>query len=265
MKTIRFIDLFLLGTPFFILLLKNIFYCLEYVFKIFSFFITFIKSTVNYFLIFSTSNFTMGVVSRRQKLLLCGLLMKLLSQMQLQLLIINDLITKQTFSLGQSYDAKHNRRNPDCCITFPDLVKRLHKRAFWLMFRKESSCFNAVCSKIESNIGRDKFKSESYLSDLKDKYTDEKKFNMFNANGATTGGYLSGEVSVAITLRVLAGGSKFDIGALFDIHFNSVNRIFWNVMKNWIDSDLFYEIHIKNYLDDPVRARECANYFSEKN
>ena len=158
----------------------------------------------------------MRLLSRRQKLHVCGLLMKLLSQMQLQLVIINDLIKKQTFSLGQSYDAKHNRRNPDCRITFPDLVKRLHKRAFRLMFRMDSSCFNAVCSKIESNIGRDKFKSESYLSDLKDKYTDEKKFNMFNANEATTGGYLSGEVSVAITLRVLAGGSKFDIGALFD-------------------------------------------------
>ena len=35
-------------------------------------------------------------------------------------------------------------------------------------------------------------------------------------------------------------------------------------MKNWIDSDLFYEINLMNYLNDPVKVRECADHFSKK-
>ena len=148
----------------------------------------------------------MKIQSRREKILLCALLMNLQSQMQLQLVIITNLIKKKHLSYIHSDIAKNHRRNPDHRLEFSDLVGRTHKRAFRLMFRMNNSCFNAVCSKIESNIGREKFKSEAYLSELEEAYTDNKKFNMFTANKKTTGGYLSGEIRVAIALRVLAGG-----------------------------------------------------------
>ena len=136
---------------------------------------------------------------------------------------------KKHLSYTHSNVAKNHRRNPDRRIEFSDLVGRTHKCVFRLMFRMNNPCFNPVCSRIESNIGREKFKSEAYLSELEEAYTDNKKFNMFTANKKTTGGYLSGEIRVAIALRVLAGGSKFDIAAIFDIYISTVLTVYFGM------------------------------------
>ena len=41
---------------------------------------------------------------------------------------------------------------------------------------------------------------------------------MYDANVATTGGYIAGEVKLAITLRLLAGGDALDIAVIFDVY-----------------------------------------------
>ena len=38
-----------------------------------------------------------------------------------------------------------------------------------------------------------------------------------NAQIKTSGGYISGEVKLAISIRILAGGDPYDIGVLYDI------------------------------------------------
>ena len=43
------------------------------------------------------------------------------------------------------------------------------------------------------------------------------KDNIFMSNKRTTGGYISGEIKLGITLRLLVGGNSLDSGVIFDI------------------------------------------------
>ena len=63
-------------------------------------------------------------------------------------------------------------------------------------------CFDDLCSKIIMNVGESVFCSESYIDAF---LRNENK--MFMAHGKTTGGYILGEVKLAVTLRLLSGGS----------------------------------------------------------
>ena len=67
--------------------------------------------------------------------------------------------------------------------------------------------------RIICSIGERKFKSEAYIDAFL-----KGKDNMYDANEKTSGGYISGEVKLGITLRLLAGGDAFDLGIIFDIH-----------------------------------------------
>ena len=114
-------------------------------------------------------------LSRRKKVLLCSLLLNVLAQMQVQLVIIADLTKMRQHSSVMSDNAKYDRRNPDARISFSDLVNRTHKRAFRSMFRIDNKCCNKISSRIETNVGRDVFKSEAYLDSLSEKTTADKK------------------------------------------------------------------------------------------
>ena len=48
----------------------------------------------------------------------------------------------------------------------------------------------------------------------------------------TSGGYISGKIKVAMTLRLLAGGDAIDFGAIFGISFNWCLIIFYEFFKN---------------------------------
>ena len=72
------------------------------------------------------------------------------------------------------------------------------------------------------NTGKRAFKSEAYIAAFLEKPSD--KFSercniMYAAQAATSGGYISGEIKLAITLRLLAGGDALDLADLFDISY----------------------------------------------
>ena len=74
-------------------------------------------------------------------------------------------------------------------------------------------CFDLLCKKIRANVGEDKFKSEEYLEDLTNSLAPPDSIatcrlrRLAKAHLNDTGGWISGEVKLAITLRMLAGGS----------------------------------------------------------
>lgn len=105
-------------------------------------------------------------------------------------------------------------------------------------------CFIQLCNHIEKKIGKSKVKSESYINEyLRDTNS------MFMANQKTTSGYISGEIKLAITLRLLAGDSSYDIGVLFDICSDYCNTIMFYVLKHWIINLYVGDINFKKMLE----------------
>ena len=202
-------------------------------------------------------------LSRNKKICLLLLLLQQVSILHCQLAILMKHKNQKEINM-KAWESAVNRRTPDCRLPWSKLVDRLHYRSFRSMFRMDMNCFNSLCSKVESSVSVENFKSEEYLLLLKNKSTHDKKHNMLTANESTTGGYISGEIKLGITIRVLAGGSKYDIAALFDIHPRTVGKIFWFVLRNWIDNDEFYDLNTLNYLNDKARMDETSRSFSEK-
>ena len=95
-----------------------------------------------------------------------------------------------------------------------DFSTSLTDRQFRRYFRMPRECFDLLCKKIRANVGEDKFKSEEYLEDLTnslapapDSIATCRLRRLAKAHLNHTGGWISGEVKLAITLRMLAGGS----------------------------------------------------------
>ena len=89
------------------------------------------------------------------------------------------------------------------------------ERQFHHYFQMSCNCFDSLCTKIESNVGEGTFKSEAYLLELQ--YTHApansmaKKLmkNLVRGHAVTTGGIISGEMKLAVTLQMLARGVLF--------------------------------------------------------
>ena len=100
-------------------------------------------------------------------------------------------------------------------------------KQFHQMFRMSKLCFNSLCDRLNDAVGHECFKSEDYLSSTKG-------LSMYESHMLSSGGFISGEIKVAITLRFLGGGSYLDIEKIFHISFKSAYRIFIYVLHNWI-------------------------------
>ena len=87
-------------------------------------------------------------------------------------------------------------------------------------------CFALLCSRIIISIGEKNFKSESYIDAFL-----KGKDSMFDAHEKTSGGFISRETKVGITLRLLAGGDINDLGVLFDITPNHCTLLMLVVLK----------------------------------
>ena len=56
---------------------------------------------------------------------------------------------------------------------------------------------------------------------------------MFNTNAETTGGFISGEVKLAIVIQLLAAGDSYDLSVIFDDHSDHYYNILHDVLLNW--------------------------------
>ena len=95
------------------------------------------------------------------------------------------------------------RRRRKCKrMSFYKFREYLSDRQFRRMFRMTKNCFEELTISIRAKVGEDEFKSEEYLESS----LSGKKRKMFCAHELSTGGFISGEVKLALSLRVLAGG-----------------------------------------------------------
>ena len=61
---------------------------------------------------------------------------------------------------------------------------------------------------------------------------------IYNANELATGGYISGEVKVSITIRLLSGGDTLDFAVIFGVYPTHVLAIFHEVITYWIKKQI---------------------------
>ena len=59
---------------------------------------------------------------------------------------------------------------------------------------------------------------------------------MYKAHRSTSSGVISGEVKLAIAMRILAGGDSLDLAVIFDAYPTHIHSILDEVIEHWITS-----------------------------
>ena len=160
---------------------------------------------------------------------------------------------------GHNNSVLAQKRRNKVRIPWATINKRISDRHFRRMFRMTRDCFALLCSTIISKIGEKQFKSEAYI-DAFLKGTDP----MYEANTKTTGGYISGEVKLAITLRLLAGGDALDLGVMFDVQSDHCNKIMYDVLMLWIIKPDIGDLNMIKYLGDKQAMSKVSAGFSKR-
>ena len=163
------------------------------------------------------------------------------------------------YKLSEERSQLARNRRKKCRITWSSVSHRISDKQFRRMFRMSRHCFNQLCQHIILSIGEDKFKSESYI----DAFLKNKNL-MYLAHEKSSGGYVSGKVKLAITLRILAGGDPLDLGVLFDIHPTYCNQIMIYVLKEWVNCTKLGGINIYDYLSDNDQMSKVSEGFSKR-
>ena len=129
-----------------------------------------------------------------------------LLKIAVSIVVANDKISQQRKNAAK--ERKFRQRK-----SWAAFQSNLTDRQFRRYFRMSKECFDLLCDRIKSNVGEREFKSEVYLKQLS--HIDLKSANILKAHEATTGGFISGEIKLALTLRLLAGGSYLYLALFF--------------------------------------------------
>ena len=156
-------------------------------------------------------------------------------------------------------------RRPKERMSWSEFNSRVTDSHFRRMFRMSRNCFDLLCCAIISRVTEKKFKSESYLdSFLRDASIKDKISMMHKAHSHTSGGFISGEVKLAITLRMLAGGSALDLSVVFDVSESHCKTLFIDVLQNWIIKVNIGDIDIESYLKNEDAMNNVSVGFSRR-
>jgi hypothetical protein len=142
-------------------------------------------------------------------------------------------------------------------------------RQFRHYFQMSGECFDMLCTNIKSNVGEGAFKSEQYLSELlstlasPNSVAESQMRGIVQGHYMYTGGIICGEVKLAITLRMLAGGSFFNLGIIFGTGITHPYAIFRHVILNWICNDRLVNISGIDYCKDEDRMNAVARDFAD--
>ena len=78
----------------------------------------------------------------------------------------------------------------------------------------------------------------------------------------STGGFISGEVKLALTLRLPVGGTYMDLALLYEVGMTYAYKILHDVVCNWINNDRLININGEDYLNGNERMATVANDFA---
>ena len=150
------------------------------------------------------------------------------------------ILVQDSISQRRSIAAKNRRIRER--LSWSTFINSVSDEQFRRMFRMTKECFNKLCRRIVDGIGEKKFKSEEYIESV------SKLESIYTAHEATSGGYISGEVKLALTLRMLAGGSYLDLSLIYHCADTYVTTIFHEVINEWLCNDAVICFPNESYL-----------------
>jgi hypothetical protein len=183
------------------------------------------------------------------------IMLLLLQVMQASMHVIT---TKILVAMGHVKQESTSREKPFVSPrkTFHALSGSLPSIQFRRTFRMHKDSFLKLSDLIESSVGQAVFKSEEWLCSSAP--SQEKKKAVSNLGTDALGGILSGELKLAITIRLLAGASYLDVLMIFGISKTSLYNVFHEV-NVWIVKTLKFPL-----TDWIVKKNEEAlNHLSE--
>ena len=119
-------------------------------------------------------------------------------------------------------------------------------------------CFNMLCQSIIVGVGEAKFKSEANIDAFL-----KGKDHMYDANVKPTGGYVTGEVKVAIMLRLLGGGDTLDLGVIFNIDPCHCRKIMFDVLLDQVIKCDIDDLNMGKYLGDERSMAKVSHGFAK--
>ena len=123
--------------------------------------------------------------------------------------------------------------------------------------------FYKLCQTIEKAVGEAEFKSEKFLELVPTSHIHKKLKNMHLAHLHSTGGFISGEIKVDITLRFLAGSSPLDLGLLYVCSYSSIYRMFHHVVEHWTCNDEVVGIDLYDQLNEDEGMKNASKFCSK--
>ena len=170
------------------------------------------------------------------------------------------------FSMQRSIRNKESakKRKPRPRTTWADENKRISDKHFYRLFRMSRPCFNILCTRIETAVGEKEFKSEKYIQGLTELGHTTLESSMCQAAINGIGGYIPGEVKVAIALRLLAGASYLDMFLWMNIDPDYVRSIFRTVTRNWFCNDDVMKINFFDVINDDSEVSRITQAFGSR-
>lgn len=176
--------------------------------------------------------------------------------------LVNDFIAPSARrSEINSYHARHRQYRQR--KSWKSFAAYLTERQFRRYFRMSKSVFQDLCNNIVDIVGQDEFKSEEYIDDIMNSRPRVGSANnIFLAHAASTGGFVSGEIKLGLTLRILGGGTYMDMAMIFETSFNHAHKIFKHVVVEWLCHKAFYPINGIQYCSNEEQMRDVALQFA---
>lgn len=137
---------------------------------------------------------------------------------------------------------------------FSELLDCINDTLFRRMFRMKKSWFITLTQKIEEKVSPAIFKSEKYLAS---------QVSRTHAATATVGGFISGEIKLALTIRMLAGASYLDLMMVYGITSTSIYRSFHECI-GWINETFTFPLSAWLRTCDTAALRDVSNGFAER-
>lgn len=120
--------------------------------------------------------------------------------------------------------------------TWTGFCHRISDIHFRRQFRMSRNTFSNLCSLLSSVVGNDRFRPESMVISSRN-----------TASLLHRGGLIPGEIKVAISIRILAGGSYLDLVPLFDVSSAKI----YVILEEFIDWVLrTFQFPLVDYLHD---------------
>jgi hypothetical protein len=134
-----------------------------------------------------------------------------------------------------------------------DFQDTLDDKLFRRMFRMPRESFDTLAQIIETSVGSDVFKSELYMMERKAPGTD--------AAIAQCGGFICGELKLALTLRMLAGASYLDLLMQYGVSPAALYQCFYETI-NWIESSFEFPLSACLENEDWEYFKETSELFA---